>query len=78
MTIETITERSDLHSGRTSRKTTEMLLGQLRSLGGWILRCAERRRGRLALLELTDDQLKDIGLSRADAWNEGNRSIWDR
>ncbi|MEQ1952545.1 DUF1127 domain-containing protein [Mesorhizobium yinganensis] len=36
----------------------------------------ERRRGRLALLEMTDDQLKDIGLSRADADYEGLRRPW--
>ena len=31
----------------------------------------ERRRSRLALLEMTDEQLKDIGLSRADAERRG-------
>ncbi|MFI0846622.1 DUF1127 domain-containing protein [Mesorhizobium sp. IMUNJ 23232] len=36
----------------------------------------ERRRGRMALLEMTDDQLKDIGLSRADAEHEGLRRPW--
>lgn len=37
----------------------------------------ERRRGRLALLEMTDEQLKDIGISRCDAHREGLRSLWD-
>jgi uncharacterized protein YjiS (DUF1127 family) len=37
---------------------------------------AERRRTRLDLLELTDDQLKDIGLSRADAFREARRMYW--
>lgn len=36
----------------------------------------QRRRSRLALLELTDEQLKDIGLSRADAEGEARRSFW--
>ena len=36
----------------------------------------ERRRSRLFLLEMTDDQLKDIGLSRADAEHEGLRRPW--
>lgn len=36
----------------------------------------ERRRSRLALMELTDDMLKDIGLSRADAEREGMRRPW--
>ena len=37
----------------------------------------ERRRSRLALLEMTDEQLKDIGISRRDADREGRRSFWD-
>jgi uncharacterized protein YjiS (DUF1127 family) len=38
----------------------------------------ERRRSRMALLELTDDMLKDIGLSRADAEREGMRRPWQQ
>ncbi|MYZ48072.1 DUF1127 domain-containing protein [Rhizobiales bacterium L72] len=38
---------------------------------------AAKRRSRRALLALTDDQLKDIGLSRADAHREGLRPFWD-
>lgn len=37
----------------------------------------ERRSSRRALLEMTDDQLKDIGISRADAHREGLRSFFD-
>ncbi|WP_370642314.1 DUF1127 domain-containing protein [Afifella sp. H1R] len=37
----------------------------------------QRRRTRRALLSLTDDQLKDIGVSRADAYREGLRRPWD-
>ena len=36
----------------------------------------ERRRQRRALLELNDHLLKDIGLSRADAWQEGTKPFW--
>jgi uncharacterized protein YjiS (DUF1127 family) len=35
-----------------------------------------RRRSRLALLEMSDDQLKDIGLGRADAEREGRPSLF--
>jgi len=35
-----------------------------------------RRRSRRALREMTDDQLKDIGLGRADAEREGRRSLF--
>lgn len=48
-----------------------------RSLLGGLLQVMERRRTRLALFELTDDQLKDIGISRADAYREGLRPFWE-
>jgi uncharacterized protein YjiS (DUF1127 family) len=38
---------------------------------------AERHRGRRALLAMTDEQLKDIGISRADAEREGLRNPWE-
>lgn len=43
----------------------------------WLEQRVDKRRSRLALLELTDDQLKDIGISRADAHREGLRSVFD-
>jgi uncharacterized protein YjiS (DUF1127 family) len=43
------------------------VLRQLAIVVGWLAWQMERRRGRRALLELTDDQLKDIGLSRGHA-----------
>jgi uncharacterized protein YjiS (DUF1127 family) len=49
----------------------------VRSLARWIDALIERRRGRLALLEMTDEQLKDIGVSRSDAYREGIRRFWD-
>ena len=36
----------------------------------------ERRRSRLALMELSDAQLKDIGISRSEAFREANRPFW--
>ena len=55
--------------------------------GGWLARAAcavtaagerwlERRRQRRALLELNDNLLKDIGLTRSDAYREGNKPFW--
>lgn len=43
----------------------------------WLARCIERRRTRMTLLELTDAQLADIGISRCDAYREGIRSFYD-
>lgn len=39
-------------------------------------RWGEKRLTRRALLTLNDDQLKDIGISRADAYREGTTSFW--
>jgi uncharacterized protein YjiS (DUF1127 family) len=36
----------------------------------------ERRRSRLALMELSEAQLKDIGISRSEAYREANRPFW--
>ena len=40
-------------------------------------RILEVRRQRRALMALDDRMLKDIGLSRTDAWREANRSPLD-
>lgn len=40
-------------------------------------RAGEVARQRRALLRLDDHALKDIGISRADAWREGGRPWWD-
>jgi uncharacterized protein YjiS (DUF1127 family) len=37
---------------------------------------AQKHRSRRLLLELTDEQLKDIGISRADAEREAGRPFW--
>ncbi len=42
-----------------------------------LLRWQELARQRRALRRLDDHMLKDIGLSRADAWREAERSFWD-
>ena len=38
---------------------------------GWIGRFARQRRNQLALLELSDDQLKDICISRCQVYGDG-------
>jgi uncharacterized protein YjiS (DUF1127 family) len=42
-----------------------------------LLRCAARISERRLLRELNDDQLKDIGLTRADVMRECRRWPWD-
>jgi uncharacterized protein YjiS (DUF1127 family) len=46
--------------------------GALARVGLWL----ERRRQRRALLSLNDHLLKDIGVSRAEAWLEGQKPFW--
>jgi uncharacterized protein YjiS (DUF1127 family) len=53
------------------------------TLAAWLLYGAERidawlsrARSRRALLEMSDAMLKDIGLSRADAWRESRKPFW--
>ncbi len=43
----------------------------------WLERCLACRRERRRLRELNGDQLKDIGLSRADVERECRRWAWD-
>ncbi|RWN58796.1 DUF1127 domain-containing protein [Mesorhizobium sp.] len=52
------------------------LVRRVSSLANRIGRLLDRRRSRLVLLEMTDDQLRDIGISRADAHREGLRPFW--
>lgn len=69
-------------SGQSTRPSAQRgfvsrLVRVLRSLARWIDNLLDRRRSRLPLLEMTDDQLKDIGVTRCDAHREGIRPFWD-
>jgi uncharacterized protein YjiS (DUF1127 family) len=47
-----------------------------RRFAAWLRLCRERRRQRLALAELRDDQLKDIGLTATDVRQECAKPFW--
>jgi uncharacterized protein YjiS (DUF1127 family) len=55
----------------------QSLSAQIIAVANWIDRQMVRRRSRLALLEMTDEQLKDIGLSRGEAYCESMRRFWN-
>jgi uncharacterized protein YjiS (DUF1127 family) len=55
---------------------TDLVGSALRAIA-WFRRAAEVRRQRRALLGLSDAMLKDIGISRGDAAQEGARRFWD-
>jgi uncharacterized protein YjiS (DUF1127 family) len=48
------------------------------SMPGWLVRRAEKRHSRMALPEISDDLLKDIGLSRIDANYDARRHFYDQ
>lgn len=68
-----VTAASSAETRSSLRSLAKLPLGLMR----WLARCIERRRSRLVLLELTDEQLADIGISRCDAYREGIRSFYD-
>ena len=72
-TIETIYRTSPGHEYDISQSSRSRFTSVL----AWLERQLERRRSRMALLEMSDDQLKDIGLSRSDADGEARRRFWD-
>lgn len=49
----------------------------MQRLVSFVSRARAVARSRRQLAGLTDDQLCDIGLSRAEAVQEANRSVWD-
>ena len=50
----------------------DILLRLFESLAKW----QQRARSRRDLMALDDHLLKDIGLSRADAWQEADKPFW--
>lgn len=49
---------------------------QPRTLRYWLHTCLQRHQTRRALLQLSDEQLADIGLSREQARHEGGKPFW--
>ena len=79
-TIDTLTSGTSAHSaqrGASAGGFGATVIAAFNAGVDAISAMLERRRSRLFLLGLTDDQLKDIGLSRADAEREGLRKPWE-
>ena len=60
------------HDFRPIRAASVMLGGVRKELAAW----TARRRGRRALLSLSEYELKDIGVSRAQAQFELSKPFW--
>lgn len=72
--IETIYRTSD--SRITEADMPKRTRTSITSVLTWIDTQLEKRRSRRLLLEMTDEQLKDIGISRSDAYREASRPMW--
>ncbi|WP_158893903.1 MULTISPECIES: DUF1127 domain-containing protein [unclassified Pseudomonas] len=49
---------------------------RLRQVWAWLRRAVELSRQRRALYRLDEGALHDLGLSRADAWQEADKPFW--
>jgi len=69
-----------IETDRRSRRAIP-LAPTLRRAGVWLalalLHWQDLARQRRRLRGLDDRMLKDIGITRADAWREGTRPFWD-
>lgn len=63
------------HTGLFRFSWSQLLLSSYQLLGK-IQQYQEIAKQRQALRQLTDEQLEDIGISRADAIREANKPFW--
>ena len=61
-----------LHSYHSGHDGRSLLLRAVEAVERW----SERHRQRKALLDLPEDTLHDIGLSRADVYAEATKPFW--
>jgi uncharacterized protein YjiS (DUF1127 family) len=66
------------HKPIPSRQRVRPRPGRITAWIAWLDRCLTCRHERRRLRELDGDQLKDIGLSKADVERECRRWPWDR
>lgn len=56
------------------KKLQTGIINSLRLLKTWYMRAQQRRQ----LAQLSDYALKDIGLTRSEAYAEANKSFWEK
>ena len=64
------------HRGTHAARAFGYLIPSTRAILAWVLRCAERSTQRRTLAQMTDWQLRDIGISRAEADAEAGKWCW--
>lgn len=72
------TQCLDLPAARSPVSLRRLFGDAMRSGWSTVKRWNARYRQRRELLTLSDHMLKDIGISRAQAENEGRKEFWER
>jgi uncharacterized protein YjiS (DUF1127 family) len=62
--------------GAEAGHASRFLIASAHTIRTWILRCADRADERRILAQLTDWELRDIGISRAEANAEADKWCW--
>jgi len=77
-TIDAISGRTqtDRVSVRTSEQTGATIFAKIVAVGRWLNEAKQRRRGRNALVQMSEAQLKDIGITRMQAELEAAKPFW--
>ncbi|KQS98208.1 MULTISPECIES: DUF1127 domain-containing protein [unclassified Rhizobium] len=68
---------AELEAIRVSRVTIDNSPSLVRRAFAWLIAREKKRLSRIALAELTEDQLADIGVTVAEARREAARPYWD-
>jgi uncharacterized protein YjiS (DUF1127 family) len=63
-----------IFDGRLPAQVDRILVNSYRTVSGWRERAEQRRR----LMQLPDDRLRDIGVSRLEAVREAQKPFWRR
>lgn len=75
--IDTMSGCQSLASGSAETKAPPTRRAGVLSAGwSWCMTRIDKRRSRNTLAELTDEQLRDIGLTRPQAIHEASRPFW--
>ncbi|KTT43065.1 hypothetical protein RSA46_18180 [Pseudomonas oryzihabitans] len=69
---------SSRHLSLSCSKSSSHLRLRLAQVRAWVQRAVEVSRQRQALYQLDDAALSDLGLSRADAWQEADKPFWEQ
>ncbi|OJF93375.1 DUF1127 domain-containing protein [Pararhizobium antarcticum] len=76
-TIKAVQSGEDRVVRSSTRDSWRLLTGAIAAAWRWFQIRRDKARSRLDLAELSDSQLDDIGVTRAEARQESCRSFWN-